>query len=167
MTKDELDLIFNCMCALAAIDGDFAPQEAKILEAFSKDSNLKPSLHPMDLIAMKSSEIELIFDNNLSKILSSKNSNEVLFELFHHLNELAGADELFHANEKALIKKIGSKIRDAELQKINIMIIVGEKEVDNQTLTIRRRFVKEQKELSFEEFSKDIISEIKERRVSN
>ena len=110
MTKDELDLIFNCMCALAAIDGDFAPQEAKILEAFSKDSNLKPSLHPMDLIAMKSSEIELIFDNNLSKILSSKNSNEVLFELFHHLNELAGADELFHANEKALIKKIGSKI---------------------------------------------------------
>jgi threonyl-tRNA synthetase len=64
-------------------------------------------------------------------------------------------------------EKIGSKIRDAELQKINIMIIVGEKEVDNQTLTIRRRFVKEQKELSFEEFSKDIISEIKERRVSN
>ena len=64
-------------------------------------------------------------------------------------------------------EKIGSKIRDAELQKINIMIIVGEKEVDNQTLTIRRRFVKEQKELSFEEFSKDIINEIKERRVSN
>ena len=53
------------------------------------------------------------------------------------------------------------------MQKINIMIIVGEKEVDNQTLTIRRRFVKEQKELSFEEFSKDIINEIKERRVSN
>ncbi len=35
------------------------------------------------------------------------------------------------------------------MQKINIMIIVGEKEVENQTLTIRRRFVKEQKELSF------------------
>jgi threonyl-tRNA synthetase len=64
-------------------------------------------------------------------------------------------------------EKIGSKIRDAEMQKINIMIIVGEKEVENQTLTIRRRFVKEQKELSFEEFSKEILSEIRERRVSN
>ena len=64
-------------------------------------------------------------------------------------------------------EKIGSKIRDAEMQKINIMIIVGEKEVENQTVTIRRRFVKEQKELSLQDFSKDILSEIKERRVSN
>lgn len=53
------------------------------------------------------------------------------------------------------------------MQKINIMIIVGEKEVENQTVTIRRRFVKKQKELSLQEFSKDILSEIKERRVSN
>ena len=42
-------------------------------------------------------------------------------------------------------EKIGSKIRDAELQKINIMIIVGEKEVENKIITVRRRFIKEQK----------------------
>ena len=64
-------------------------------------------------------------------------------------------------------EKIGSKIRDAEIKKINIMIIVGEKELDNQTLTVRRRFIKEQKELSLENFSKDILNEINERRVSN
>ena len=64
-------------------------------------------------------------------------------------------------------EKIGSKIRDAEMQKINIMIIVGEKEVENQTLTIRRRFVKEQKELSLDDFSNEILNEINERRVSN
>ena len=64
MTKNELDLIFNCMCALAAIDGDFAPQEAKVLESFSKENNLNPSLHTMDLITMESSEIELIFNKN-------------------------------------------------------------------------------------------------------
>ena len=79
-------------------------------------------------------------------------------------------NELKSSGIRALLdsrsEKIGSKIRDAEIQKINIMIIVGEKEVENQTVTIRRRFVKEQKELSLEEFSKDIISEIKERRVS-
>ena len=76
-------------------------------------------------------------------------------------------DVSFFDAEKVFVEKIGSKIRDAEMQKINIMIIVGEKEVENQTVTIRRRFVKEQKELSLEEFSKDILSEIKERRVSN
>ena len=64
-------------------------------------------------------------------------------------------------------EKIGSKIRDAEMQKINIMIIVGEKEVENETLTIRRRFVKEQKELSLDDFSNEILNEINERRVSN
>ena len=67
MTKDELDLIFNCMCALAAIDGNFAPQEAKILESFSKENNLSISLHPMDLVTMDSSEIELIFEKNLKR----------------------------------------------------------------------------------------------------
>jgi len=64
-------------------------------------------------------------------------------------------------------EKIGSKIRDAEMQKINIMIIVGEKEVENKTLTIRRRFIKEQKELSLNDFSNEVLTEINERRVSN
>ena len=64
-------------------------------------------------------------------------------------------------------EKIGSKIRDAEMQKINIMVIVGEKEQENKTLTVRRRFVKEQEELNLDDFSKNILSEINERRVSN
>ena len=64
-------------------------------------------------------------------------------------------------------EKIGSKIRDAEIQKINIMVIVGEKEVENKTVTVRRRFIKEQKEMSLNDFSDEILSEIKERRVSN
>ena len=53
------------------------------------------------------------------------------------------------------------------MQKINIMVIVGEKEVENKTVTIRRRFIKEQKEMSLNDFSNEILSEIKERRVSN
>ena len=64
-------------------------------------------------------------------------------------------------------EKIGSKIRDAEMQKINIMIIVGEKEVENKTVTVRRRFIKEQKELSLNDFSNEVLTEINERRVSN
>ena len=64
-------------------------------------------------------------------------------------------------------EKIGAKIRDAELQKINIMLIVGEKEVDDKLVTVRRRFIKEQQTISLKEFSSEIKKEIKERRVTN
>ncbi|MEC7778923.1 MAG: threonine--tRNA ligase, partial [Candidatus Neomarinimicrobiota bacterium] len=64
-------------------------------------------------------------------------------------------------------EKIGAKIRDAELQKINIMLIVGEKEVDGKVVTVRRRFVKEQETLSLDKFSNGIRKEINERSVRN
>ena len=64
-------------------------------------------------------------------------------------------------------EKIGAKIRDAELQKINIMLIVGEKEVDGKIVTVRRRFVKEQEILSLDKFSNGIRKEINERSVTN
>jgi len=64
-------------------------------------------------------------------------------------------------------EKIGAKIRDAELQKVNIMLIVGEKEVGDKMVTVRRRFVKEQQTISLKEFSNEIRKEIKERRVTN
>lgn len=64
-------------------------------------------------------------------------------------------------------EKIGSKIRDAEMQKVNIMVIVGEKEVEGNTLTIRRRFIKQQQTVSLEDFSNKIIGEINDRRVPN
>ncbi len=64
-------------------------------------------------------------------------------------------------------EKIGSKIRDAEMQKVNIMVIVGEKEVENSTLTIRRRFSKQQQTISLKDFSAEILDEINDRRVPN
>jgi len=36
--------------------------------------------------------------------------------------------------------KIGAKIRQAELEKINVMLIVGEKEETNKNVSVRRRF---------------------------
>ena len=36
--------------------------------------------------------------------------------------------------------KIGAKIRQAELEKINVMLIVGEKEETNKSVSVRRRF---------------------------
>ena len=54
------------------------------------------------------------------------------------------ADDLHDAgirvilNEKA--DKIGTKIRQAEISKINVMLIVGAREVENGTVSGRRRF---------------------------
>ena len=47
------------------------------------------------------------------------------------------------------------------------MLIVGEKEVDDKAVTVRRRFVKEQQTVSLKEFSNEIKKEINERRVTN
>jgi threonyl-tRNA synthetase len=59
--------------------------------------------------------------------------------------------------------KIGSKIRNAELSKIPIMVIIGEKEAQNKTLSIRRRFIGDQGELSIDKIINDISLEIKQR----
>jgi threonyl-tRNA synthetase len=64
-------------------------------------------------------------------------------------------------------EKIGSKIRDAELEKINIMLIIGEKEAEDQSVTVRRRFIKEQQTISVKTFIEDVKDEIKERRVTH
>jgi len=36
--------------------------------------------------------------------------------------------------------KVGAKIRQAELQRINVMLIVGEKEAQDNRVALRRRF---------------------------
>ena len=59
--------------------------------------------------------------------------------------------------------KIGSKIRNAELNKIPIMAVIGEKEAQNNTLSLRRRFVGDQGELSIDKIINDLTKEIKQR----
>ena len=44
----------------------------------------------------------------------------------------------FPLTKKGMNEKIGRKIRDAEIKKIPFMIIIGEKEVNEKTLSIRR-----------------------------
>ncbi len=60
--------------------------------------------------------------------------------------------------------KIGAKIREAELLKINIMLIIGSKENENNTVTVRKRFEKDQKEMRLSELSEILTLEINQRR---
>ena len=61
--------------------------------------------------------------------------------------------------------KIGAKIRLSELNKVPIMLIVGEKEEDNSTVTVRRRFVKDQETTDLDSLISGLNSEINKRSL--
>jgi len=61
-------------------------------------------------------------------------------------------------------EKIGSKIRDAELKKIPIMLIVGQKEMDSQSVSIRRRHQGDLGSESLDILIRKLVEEIKKRR---
>jgi threonyl-tRNA synthetase len=56
---------------------------------------------------------------------------------------------------------MGKKIRDAEIQKIPFMIIVGEKEESHQTISVRKHGGDDLGTISVESFSLIIETEIK------
>jgi threonyl-tRNA synthetase len=58
-------------------------------------------------------------------------------------------------------EKIGKKIRDNELKRIPYLLIIGEKEVDNQTVAVRKQGEGDKGSMKIEEFMNFITSEIK------
>jgi len=59
-------------------------------------------------------------------------------------------------------EKIGRKIRDAEVKKLPYMLIVGEKEVENRTVSVRRHGSGDQGSSGLEEFLTEFQTAIKE-----
>ncbi|MBK1440304.1 threonine--tRNA ligase [Parapedobacter sp. ISTM3] len=57
-------------------------------------------------------------------------------------------------------EKVGRKIRDAELKKIPYMLIVGEKEVENGTISVRKHGQGDLGTMRLESFSAQLIKEI-------
>tara|TARA_Y100000741_G_scaffold116794_1_gene87591 strand:- start:802 stop:2757 length:1956 start_codon:yes stop_codon:yes gene_type:complete len=88
----------------------------------------------------------------------SEKTNHYAYEVEKQLTE-AG----FRTTMDDKPDKIGSKIRNAELNKIPIMAVIGEKEAQNNTLSIRRRFIGDQGELSIDKIINDLTKEIKQR----
>ena len=62
-------------------------------------------------------------------------------------------------------EKIGAKIRNAELSKIPIMLIVGENEEKNNSLSIRRRLLGDQGSVNVDKFLSELLFEIKQRSM--
>ncbi|MFD2871556.1 threonine--tRNA ligase [Mucilaginibacter ximonensis] len=74
------------------------------------------------------------------------------------------SDELKDSDICGLIdfrdEKIGRKIRDAEVKKIPYMLIVGEKEAEENKVSVRKHGQGDLGSMSIEEFKKQIITEI-------
>ena len=63
--------------------------------------------------------------------------------------------------------KIGSKIRQAELEKINVMLIVGEKEAENDSVSVRKRFEGDTGIIPLRDLKDQLLDEIKYRRLTH
>ena len=64
-------------------------------------------------------------------------------------------------------EKIGFKIREAQLQKIPYMIVLGDKEVESYTLGVRRRRSKETRTLDLKTFLDEVNEAVKNRTIDS
>lgn len=64
-------------------------------------------------------------------------------------------------------EKLGYKIREAQLQKVPYMLILGDKEKDNGTVSVRLKSGKILESLSVQDFLEKLSHEIKERRLES
>ncbi len=62
-------------------------------------------------------------------------------------------------------EKIGFKIRSAQLEKVPYMVIVGDKDIENGTVSVRSRKQGELGAMRIEEFVKNITEEIESKAL--
>ena len=87
------------------------------------------------------------------------NQHEYAYRVKEELQEKGIRVEVDDRNEKT-----GYKIREAQLQKIPYMLIVGEKEVEGNTVSIRSREEGDMGAKSIEEFAKEIVERIDSKK---
>lgn len=77
--------------------------------------------------------------------------------------ELAANNILVTVDERA--EKIGYKIREARLEKIPYMLVVGQKEEEENAVSVRSRFLGDEGQKSIDEFITDICKEIRTKEI--
>ena len=86
------------------------------------------------------------------------NHNDYAFEICKKFKE-AG----IRAKVDDRPEKTGFKIREAQLEKVPYMIVCGDKEQQDKTVSVRRRDVQESVTMSVEEFSDMVVKDIKSK----
>ena len=82
-----------------------------------------------------------------------------------YINELAAKmrDLNIRVEADTRNEKIGYKIREAQGQKIPYMLVVGDKEVESGTVSVRKRGIGDQGAKPADQFISEILEEIKDR----
>jgi threonyl-tRNA synthetase len=60
-------------------------------------------------------------------------------------------------------EKMGAKIRDAELQKIPYMLVLGRQEVENRAVSVRSRKRGNEGSLPLDRFVENLVAEVEAR----
>ena len=80
------------------------------------------------------------------------------------------SEELTNENIRTTIddrnETLQAKIRDAQLEKVNYMLIVGDKEESSKKISVRLRSGKDTGQMSLEDFIKNIKKEIEEKKIN-
>jgi threonyl-tRNA synthetase len=92
----------------------------------------------------------------------SAKSLEYAAKVFERLHAAGLRAELDDRSEK-----LGYKIRDAQLQKVVYMLVVGEREAQNGTVSLRKRSGEEIKGLPVERFLAEVTPEIRTRAMTS
>ena len=90
----------------------------------------------------------------------SEKYNDYAKKVFNFLNNSDIRTLIDERNEK-----IGKKIRDNELKKIPYLLIVGEREVENETISVRKQGEGDQGTMKLTDFTKLIQEEIRKQRT--
>lgn len=84
------------------------------------------------------------------------------YELKKKLIEMNIRAEVDSRNET-----VGYKIRQAQLEKVPYMLIVGDKEIEEQVVAVRSRSLGDLGKMKFEDFAERVISEVKSLKLDN
>ncbi len=96
------------------------------------------------------------------KILNIADSNyDYAKQVYEKLNKAGIRVEFDDRNEK-----IGKKIREAQLEKIPYMLVIGDKERDENLVAVRSRVKGDMGSKTLENFIEELNSEIKNRKLN-
>ena len=80
-------------------------------------------------------------------------------------------NKLIDSNIRAVLDdrsdKIGAKIRNAEIKRTNVMLIVGPKEAENNTVSVRRKFAGDLGTIDQDMLISYLLNEIKDRSLTH
>ena len=80
-------------------------------------------------------------------------------------------NKLIGSNIRAVLDdrsdKIGAKIRNAEIKRTNVMLIVGPKEAENNTVSVRRKFAGDLGTIDQDMLISQLVKEIKDRSLTH